>query len=168
MRYIYIVITVRNKNNNDNGLLTYYNINVVSYPAITMKKSNLFQESARYVQGPYAPMAIIFTIISSEKNANMKSSNTCKQLSLPCIRATPSCGKHLYHDFNKNRKNENPITCRILHLLDMHWSSTHGWYMPKVTQFSSMTSMLALSNHVYGGWLRKQCLQDVHKQQQVK
>jgi hypothetical protein len=45
-----------------------------------MKKSNLFQESARYVLGPYAPIAIIFTIISSEKNANMKSSKTCAEI----------------------------------------------------------------------------------------
>lgn len=52
-------------------------------------------------------------------------------------------------DRKQKCKNKNEITCSTLHLLDMHWSSTHGWYMPSVTQLSSMTSILALSNHVY-------------------
>lgn len=42
------------------------------------------------------------------------------------------------------------LTCRILQRSDRHSMSSHGWYMPRVTQFSRMTSMLTHSNHVCG------------------
>lgn len=48
-------------------------------PDSTMKKSNRFHESARYVFLPYTPIAIIFMVISKEKNANMISSNICRK-----------------------------------------------------------------------------------------
>lgn len=41
------------------------------------------------------------------------------------------------------------LTCRILQRSDKHSMSSHGWYMPRVTQFSRMTSMLTHSNHVH-------------------
>lgn len=41
------------------------------------------------------------------------------------------------------------LTCRILQRSDRQSMSSHGWYMPSVTQFSRMTSMLTHSNHVH-------------------
>lgn len=46
-------------------------------PDITMKKSKRFHESARYVPRPHPPMAIIFIVISNEKNAKITSSKIC-------------------------------------------------------------------------------------------
>lgn len=40
------------------------------------------------------------------------------------------------------------LTCRILQRSDRQSMSSHGWYMPSVTQFSRITSMLIHSNHV--------------------
>ena len=40
------------------------------------------------------------------------------------------------------------LTCRILQRSDRQSMSSHGWYMPRVTQFSRITSMLIHSNHV--------------------
>lgn len=42
------------------------------------------------------------------------------------------------------------LTCRILQRSDRHSMSSHGWYMPRVTQFRRMTSILTHSNHVLG------------------
>lgn len=47
-------------------------------PAHTIKQSNLFQVSARYVPGPYNPMAIILINISIVKKTNIISSKTYK------------------------------------------------------------------------------------------
>lgn len=41
------------------------------------------------------------------------------------------------------------LTCRILQRSDRQSISSHGWYMPSVTQFSRITSMLMHSNHVH-------------------
>lgn len=46
-----------------------------TYPAITIKQSNRFQESSRQVYFPYSPMAMILIIISAAKKAKMKWSN---------------------------------------------------------------------------------------------
>lgn len=48
-------------------------------PDKTIKKSKRFHESAKYVPLPNAPMAIILTVISNEKNAKMMSSNICER-----------------------------------------------------------------------------------------
>ena len=40
------------------------------------------------------------------------------------------------------------LTCRILQRSDRQSMSSQGWYMPRVTQFSRITSMLIHSNHV--------------------
>jgi hypothetical protein len=39
-------------------------------------------------------------------------------------------------------------TSRMLHRSERHSTSSQGWNMPRVTQLSMMTSMLACSNHV--------------------
>lgn len=41
------------------------------------------------------------------------------------------------------------LTCRILQRSDRQSMSSQGWYMPSVTQFSRITSMLTHSNHVH-------------------
>lgn len=41
------------------------------------------------------------------------------------------------------------LTCSTLHLLVTQSSSTHGWYMPSVMQFSKMTRIDTRSNHVH-------------------
>lgn len=40
------------------------------------------------------------------------------------------------------------LTCKILHLSDRQSISSHGWYIPRVTQFSKITIMLTHSNQV--------------------
>lgn len=41
------------------------------------------------------------------------------------------------------------LTCRILQRSDRQSMSSQGWYMPSVTQFNRITSMLTHSNHVH-------------------
>lgn len=66
------------------------------------------------------------------------------------------------------------LTCRILQRSDRHSMSSHGWYMPRVTQFSRMTSMLTHSNQVHGvkdelvaAWPRGATLLNVTLQEQT-
>lgn len=49
------------------------------------------------------------------------------------------------------------LTCRILQRSDRQSMSSHGWYIPSVTQFSRITSMLTHSNHVHSESRTKQC-----------
>lgn len=42
----------------------------------------------------------------------------------------------------------NLLTCKILHLSERQSISSHGWYIPRVTQFSKITIMLTHSNQV--------------------
>ena len=40
------------------------------------------------------------------------------------------------------------LTCKILHLSERQSISSHGWYIPRVTQFNKITIMLTHSNQV--------------------
>lgn len=42
------------------------------------------------------------------------------------------------------------LTCKMLQRSESHLLSSQGWNIPRVTQFSRITSMLARSNHVRG------------------
>lgn len=43
------------------------------------------------------------------------------------------------------------LTCRIWQWSEAQSMFSQGWYMPRVTQFSRITMMLILSNHVLKG-----------------
>lgn len=61
---------------------------------------------------------------------------------------SPELGRE--HQMGGREETTERLTCRILQRSDRHSMSSHGWYMPRVTQFSRITSMLTHSNHVYG------------------
>lgn len=61
-------------------------------------------------------------------------------------------GKHAWKSVTwteaPSQQGGNLLTCKILHLSERQSISSHGWYIPRVTQFSKITIMLTHSNQV--------------------